>query len=521
MSILIEGELGYRMKKSFSRLESKYYKPEKIYVIEPGQWPGDWEGRTLLGVVMLAKTTGMTPDYLSEILEDLPNHLNEKGYFDKILPERQFDEQQLSGHNWFLRAMIELYLWQPDDKYYQIIKRLVENLYLPVTGYYKKYPTRPEDRVFKGDKSGTLTGSLIEYWYTSSDTGCAYMCLDGLAQAYCVFRFEGLKELLDEMIETFMRIDLLHISMQTHATLSATRGIMRLYQLTGETQYLEYVKRVFELYVKEGMTENYANYNWFGRSGWTEPCAIVDSYILAFMLYRETLDPMYLDYAVKIYYNGLGRAQRLNGGFGCDCCVGPEHLALRHDGKILGEAYWCCSMRGADGLSNVALNTFFEKDHTVYVNHLFPSQYQNDTLKLEVKTKMPYQGYIQMKASGKGRIKVYIPKYAKNVSCSVENCFAEFSVDGEETFTITFDIDVEQKSPLGNNSRKDVFSVWHGDLMLGCRKSEEVALTLDGLKMEAPAVYTKKDIVLQPINDEIDLELDDPYDVPVQVLFRK
>ena len=41
------------------------------------------------------------------------------------------------------------------------------------------------------------------------------------------------------------------------------------------------------------MTATYENYNWFGnghKETWTEPCAVVDSLILALELYRLTKD---------------------------------------------------------------------------------------------------------------------------------------------------------------------------------------------------------------------------------------
>ena len=44
MNITSRGELGYRLTKSNSRLECKYYLPEKIWTADKACWPGDWEG---------------------------------------------------------------------------------------------------------------------------------------------------------------------------------------------------------------------------------------------------------------------------------------------------------------------------------------------------------------------------------------------------------------------------------------------------------------------------------------------
>ena len=94
--------------------------------------------------------------------------------------------------------------------------------------------------------------------YLSTDIGCAYMCLDGLSRAYRDLDIPELKDLLEEMIEAFAAIDFVGISMQTHATLSGIRGILCFYEALGDARYLEMAKRLFSLYERQGMTENYA-----------------------------------------------------------------------------------------------------------------------------------------------------------------------------------------------------------------------------------------------------------------------
>ena len=56
------------------------------------------------------------------------------------------------------------------------------------------------------------------------------MCLDGLSREYSILHISELKGLLEEMIQEFSNIDFVGISMQTHATLSAVRGILCFYE---------------------------------------------------------------------------------------------------------------------------------------------------------------------------------------------------------------------------------------------------------------------------------------------------
>ena len=102
--VVPKGDLAYRMVKNYARLEGKEYRPEQIFDIDKNGWPGDWEGRTILALALLARSTGRTPAYLDAILEKLESEFNERGYLKDILPAGMANEQQLSGHNWLLRG---------------------------------------------------------------------------------------------------------------------------------------------------------------------------------------------------------------------------------------------------------------------------------------------------------------------------------------------------------------------------------------------------------------------------------
>ena len=96
------------------------------------------------------------------------------------------------------------------------------------------------------------------------------------------------------------------------------------------------------------MTLTYENFNWFGRPDtWTEPCAVVDSLILAIELYKITGETQYKKYARRIWFNGLQFCLRGNGGAGPNACVTEEQPFLR---VSMYDAVQCCTMRYADGL---------------------------------------------------------------------------------------------------------------------------------------------------------------------------
>jgi hypothetical protein len=267
----LRGDLAVRAVLNYGRLEGHWYRPEEVFSADQSGWPGDWEGRILLALSLLAQSTGRPPAYLDEILSLVPQHLNAKGYFGPVLPPGVHDEQQLAGNSWFLRALIEIYRWRKDETLRPMIETLVRNLLLPAIGHYQDYPIDPATR----DEVPSWNLSKIQHKAVKHketlDTGCAFIMLDGASAAYQLLRWPELRPLLDEMIARYLEMDFKTLQVQTHATLTALRGILRLYETDGDPRHLQIVEQMFAFYKKEAWTEIHGNYNWFCRPRWTEP----------------------------------------------------------------------------------------------------------------------------------------------------------------------------------------------------------------------------------------------------------
>ncbi|MDD3108554.1 MAG: glycoside hydrolase family 127 protein [Alistipes sp.] len=364
--VTLGGELNDRLQRNFDRLETEYYQPAQVYwsEAESGGWPADKEGRTILALTLDAQATHRTPKYLDTLIQMLPSKLNAKGYLGSI-HEGMVDEQQLSGHGWLLRGLCEYYAWKRDPKVLEEARTIVDSLFLPIAPFVSQYPLSSDERVAGvGEMSGSVQNT-VNGWRLSSDIGCVFIGMEGLIHSYQYVPSDSSKALIEQMIALFKRMDLVKIKAQTHASLTALRGMLRWATLSGDTTLIPEVETRWALYKAYGMTENYENYNWFERyDTWTEPCAIVDSYLVAVQLWQATGNAQYLEDAEKIYYNGMGATQRANGGFGCDRPTGvvfPD-LAIHAD-----EAYWCCTMRGGEGLGRAAEYTYFTQGDTVIV----------------------------------------------------------------------------------------------------------------------------------------------------------
>ena len=339
--------MNINIQKAFQRLKQEPYASENLFSPPEYDWPGDWEGRALLAYCRLYSLTGKKISAMDRIMEILPEKTNSQGYLGAVLDLNAIDEQQLSGHGWLLRGLMAYYELFQSQQAMEFARRIVQNLFLPALASYGFYP------VERGSTGGGVYGNLSDkngIWQLSTDIGCAFISLDGLAHYFAITKDKALEMPLAFAIWKFMHLDKVAMNMQTHATLTAARGILKYYEVTEEEEYLAYVKEIFELYTKNGMTGTYENYNWFGDSHeetWTEPCAVVDSMILALELYRITQESKYRILARRIWFNGLQFCQRPNGGVGPNTCVNKNNPYLQIS---FYDAVQCCTMRYPEGL---------------------------------------------------------------------------------------------------------------------------------------------------------------------------
>lgn len=432
----VYGESETRRLKNRERLNDEIYRAPRIFS-EGGEWPGDWQGRALLALACHYKTASEKKEresvYLQakEIFSLLSEYTNEGGYFGELYDENCVNEQQLSGNSWFLRGICMWYGITKNKELYERLEQITQSLLLRLSPAYKKYPDGNRE---EGGVDGHLQQKIVNGWKLSSDVGCAFILLDGATDVYEITKNADLEKVIRVMIAEYEKIDYVKNNCQTHATLTAARGIFRFYRTTGEKRYLDMARSIVLRYCKKGMTANYANYNWFGKSFWTEPCAVVDSLILAVQLFRETREYGYAQLANRIYINAFRRAQRPNGGAGCDSCLCESTKRLK---VLMYEAFFCCTMRYAEGLLCLYENCIFAADGQKIL--LFPVQCSDGKTSVRI-TENDGRKLISAEGSAEN-LKIYVSCHTKGVC---ENGGFLSLADGESGLAIEEEIHIEK-----------------------------------------------------------------------------
>lgn len=102
----------------------------------------------------------------------------------------------------------------------------------------------------------------------------------------------------------------------------------------------------------------------------------------------------YTDYAHYILFNGIYHAQRDNGGFGTDTCVGSNTDFIACSSY---EAYWCCTMRGGEGLASVSRYSMFAEDNTIIMIYPISGVYTVNGVTMQVITDYPKSSNVTIK----------------------------------------------------------------------------------------------------------------------------
>lgn len=539
--VRMTGELSKRLSASFDRLEEGFYSPPGLYDSPNDGWPGDKEGRTLLGLVLLEQVTGRPAKHLEASLDMYSRRVNAQGYLGPVMVPDAIHEQTLGGQFWVLNALYEYEASKKNGRARAWADQILNAIYLAAADAYPRYPITPAERV---SQSFTLADGRTGKWdLAPMDIGCGMAgSLDALTDAYARHPSKETGRVLDTVIKRWTEIELEAIHAQLHSTLISTRSLLRHFETTGRKELLQVATDRYRLYREKAMSDNFENHNWFGRPEWTEGCAVVDSFIIAVQLWRFTGEATYLEDAHRIYYNGLSVNQRSNGGLGCNSCPSLEKPFLT---VISQEATQCCTMRGADGLTKAAQYCFFKNEKGVivpfYQNAEATLRWGKQALTLLETTGYPWQGEVRLEVTAAQgdeprTLSLLIPSWAERpvlrlngqvLSVTSHGGFLDVSRRWRagDVVELSFEQSVAAKAPVNrvNGADRGDYRTFHfGPLMLGHTGPNAVTVKSDARfsrRGDRDFLVEGTDLVLQPIYHLLDPAVSKNRDYRRQVLF--
>ena len=150
--VRMTGELSKRLTASFDRLEEGFYSPPGLYDSPNQGWPGDKEGRTLLGLVLLEQVTGRPAKHLEASLDMYARRVNARGYLGPVMVPDAIHEQTLGGQFWVLNALYEYEASKKNGRVNAWADQILNNIYLAPADAYPRYPITPAERVSQSFK---------------------------------------------------------------------------------------------------------------------------------------------------------------------------------------------------------------------------------------------------------------------------------------------------------------------------------------------------------------------------------
>ncbi len=306
----------------------------------------------------------------------------------------------------------------------------------------------------------------------------SYICwtqqTEGLANLYAVTRDERYRRLAEEIAAVIERRPGDHV----HGYLTSLRGVMDLYQETGDARLLQQCERAWteitqskDLLITGGVPEG-----WSPNNHRTEGCGEADWVRLNLALWRATADPKYLAMGERAIFNELAFNQYATGDFGHRVYT---DTGLPAAGAV--RAWWCCTLHGLRCFPDIHASVFRNQQGTISYDLPLDGAIETDALSMQAQSSLAQNGTIRLTVSAAGKdpatLVIRKPEWAESISVSGRSGSQAPSSGGTITVTrswtagdvldITYAIRLTAVS-VAENRR----AFWYGPWLLGAAAAD-------------------------------------------------
>lgn len=304
-------------------------------------YSGDVSGRFIELATLTSPPERYAPAALRPVLDQITRYQKSDGHFGLEMnfaePMRKLSPPipMLWGNARLLAGLVTAAVEYHDPKLLAATRRLGD-FYVATTNVFCSPVREAEMRAMGTDGEG----------YTC----CYFPAIEGLTMLYRATHEARYLEQARRMAEWFRRFDALPVD-HSHGNLCAWRGILELYDLTGEASYLDRAVAKWTAAVQGGYVWSLGGIgeHWYRSHQGDEGCSESDWLRFNLQLWRFTGQTRFLDLAERLLHNQYSANQCPNGGYGWRSFDGEPSGPIGTQGDV-SEWNFCCSFHGPLGL---------------------------------------------------------------------------------------------------------------------------------------------------------------------------
>ena len=259
--------------------------------------------------------------------------------------------------------------------------------------YYEKYPERREALISAqklGDFLDRVTYActrpeIIGRFKTMGALGfiCFTQITEGMVKLYQATGSEKYRQVAENICPLLPEPG----SQHSHGYLITLRGLVMLYEATGDTVHLARAEQSFseliagENYLITGGVPEFFSFHASAEGIRDEGCSETDFFLLSLQLWEATGKGRYLDQAEYTFMNHLLYNQFKTGDFG--------HHVIKKDfgfvtSPVPAQSWWCCNYHGLQALHEAGEVVVTRNDNLRKINLFYPSAWEDEELSFTV-----------------------------------------------------------------------------------------------------------------------------------------
>lgn len=307
------------------------------------EFSGDVSGRYIGALAAAAADRNERFPELGALMPALIRCQKPQGYFGASFPDAGVSKRDMAllwGNGRLLIGLLEYAKQSHDAPALAAARRLGDFL-------VRIAPELNSDQTRAQFESGAFAMGYI----------CWTQIIEGMAELHRVTGASQYRRVAEQMAQRTERKPAEH----SHGFLTSLRGILDLYQVTGEQSFLERAEREWRGVIDSGnlLAPGSIPEAWKPKAHRTEGCAEADWLRLSLGLWGLTSKPEYLEQAERTLFNEFAMNQFDSGDFG--------HRVVSRTGSPIGgadegggtaRAWWCCTLHGLRAFPNVRAHVF-------------------------------------------------------------------------------------------------------------------------------------------------------------------